>query len=72
MINDIWGLKYDENMAGVIADSDVACVLMHNKDNKIYNSFVEDTLNELKETIAITKKVPIPYKWTTKKERSES
>ena len=31
MINDIWGLKYDENMAQVIAESGLPCCLSHNR-----------------------------------------
>ena len=36
LINDIWGLKYDPKMAEVIAKGDVACCLMHNRDNSNY------------------------------------
>ena len=32
LVNDIWGLKYDEKMAEVIAKSGLACCLMHNRD----------------------------------------
>ena len=28
LVNDVWGLKYDPDMAGVIAKHDVACCLM--------------------------------------------
>lgn len=31
LINDIWGLKWDEEMARVIGKHDVACCLMHNR-----------------------------------------
>ena len=33
LVNDVWGLKYDPEMAGVIAKHDAACCLMHNKAN---------------------------------------
>ena len=33
LVNDIWGLKYDPEMAGLIARTGVACCLMHNRDN---------------------------------------
>lgn len=39
LINDIWGLKYDPKMAEVIAKGDVACCLMHNRDNSDYTDF---------------------------------
>ena len=59
LVNDIWGLKYDPKMADVIARHHVACCLMHNRDNMDYNDFMEDMLNDLRETIAIAKKAGI-------------
>ena len=59
LVNDIWGLKYDKNMAEVIAKSGAACCLMHNREKAEYNSFVEDVLEDLRETIAIAKKAGI-------------
>ena len=35
LINDIWGFKYDNDMARVVADSGVACCLMHNKNEAV-------------------------------------
>lgn len=51
MINDIWGLKYDEAMAGVIAESGVACCLMHNRDNTNYYSLMDDIKDDLTESV---------------------
>lgn len=51
MINDIWGLKYDEAMADVIAKSGVACCLMHNKDNTNYYDLMDDIKDELHESV---------------------
>ena len=59
LVNDIWGLKYDKNMAEVIVKSGAACCLMHNREKAEYNSFVEDVLDDLRETIAIAKKAGI-------------
>ena len=59
LINDIWGLKYDTNMADVIAKYQVACCLMHNRDNTDYRNFIEDVLDDLKETVHIAKKAGI-------------
>lgn len=59
LVNDIWGLKYDKNMVEVIAKSGAACCLMHNRERAEYNSFVEDVLDDLRETIAIAKKAGI-------------
>lgn len=55
LINDIWGLKYDDHMADVIAKSGLACCLMHNRDNAEYQNFMEDMKQDLRETIALAK-----------------
>lgn len=59
LVNDIWGLKYDEQMAQVIADHHVACCLMHNRKNAEYKSFMKDMLDDLSETISIAKNAGI-------------
>lgn len=51
LINDIWGLKADPDMAGVIAESGVVCCLMHNRGNTDYRDFVEDMLKDLQESV---------------------
>lgn len=55
MINDIWGLKYDAQMAGVIKKYDAACCLMHNRETPQYENFMEDCLADLKGCIEIAK-----------------
>lgn len=59
LINDIWGLKYDPDMAKLIADSKVACCLMHNRDNTEYNNFVSDLLKDLRESVDLALKAGI-------------
>lgn len=59
LVNDIWGLKYDPDMAGVIADSKVACCLMHNRTNEEYDIFMEDMLSDLRETVALARQAGI-------------
>lgn len=59
MINDIWGLKADPKMADVIARSNVACCLMHNRTNTQYQDFVEEVLEDLKETLELAKRAGI-------------
>ena len=59
LINDIWGLKYDNKMAEVIAENNLACCLMHNRTNTEYSNFMEDMKQDLKETIAIARKAGI-------------
>ena len=59
LVNDIWGLKYEERMAEVIAASGAACCLMHNRDNMDYKCFMEDMKNDLRETIELAQKAGI-------------
>lgn len=51
LLNDIWGLKWDGTMAKVIADAGIACCLMHNRRENVYNDLVEDVLNDLRECV---------------------
>lgn len=60
LVNDIWGLKYDSKMAGLIAQSGVACCLMHNKEKAEYNHFYREMLRETKECVAIARAAGIP------------
>ena len=59
LINDIWGLKWDNNMAAVIAQANVACCLMHNRKDTDYKSFVEDVECDLAEIIQLANKAGI-------------
>ena len=55
LINDIWGLKYDKKIAGVIAKYNVACCLMHNRDNTEYSNFLDDFMEDMRECIRLAK-----------------
>lgn len=51
LINDIWGLKYDVEMAKVIAESNVACCLMHNRKDAEYKNLLKDMQKDLRESL---------------------
>ena len=51
LINDIWGLKYDNHMAEVIAKSGLPCCLMHNRKEADYRDFMQDVAADLADTI---------------------
>lgn len=51
MINDIWGLKHDPELAGVIADADIPCCLMHNRKEVVYQNYMEEVLWDLEESL---------------------
>ncbi len=59
LINDIWGLKYDPDMAGVIAQANVPCCLMHNRSEAKYGLFFVDMLEDLKETLRLAERAGI-------------
>ena len=59
LINDIWGLKYDSNMAKVIKEGDVSCCLMHNRDNMDYTDFYSDYLCDIEKGLARIKEANI-------------
>lgn len=59
LINDIWGLKYDEKMAEVIARSGVFCCLMHNRKEAVYQDYLTDVLADLNESLAIASRAGI-------------
>uniref|UniRef100_UPI002630E5CA dihydropteroate synthase n=1 Tax=Clostridium sp. TaxID=1506 RepID=UPI002630E5CA len=53
IINDIWGFKKDKEMAKLVADNNVTCVLMHNREIMNYNNIMEDVIKDLEESIEI-------------------
>lgn len=59
LINDIWGLKYDEALADVIAKSGLPCCLMHNRKEPDYQDYMSEVLEDLKETLVIAKRAGI-------------
>lgn len=56
MINDIWGLKYDENMAQVIAESGLPCCLTHNRKEAKYQNLIEEMLWDLEASLDLANK----------------
>lgn len=53
LINDIWGLKYDNKIADVIAKSGLPCCLMHNRKEPDYVDFMQETAADLAETLRL-------------------
>lgn len=53
MVNDIWGLKYDREMAGIIAKYQVPCCLMHNRGKADYVDLMQDVKKDLNESLAL-------------------
>lgn len=62
MINDIWGFRYDEAMAEIVAAYEVPVCLMHNRDNTEYVDSLSDVWKDLENSLLIA------YKHGVKKE----
>lgn len=50
MINDISGLRYDGNLAKVIAEADIPCCLSHSRKKANYTDVMQDVLVDLSDT----------------------
>lgn len=59
LVNDIWGLKADPDMGGVIARAGVPCCLMHNRREAVYQDFLRDVLEDLRESVYLAEKAGI-------------
>lgn len=59
LVNDIWGLKYDERVAELIARYQVPCCLMHNREKAEYDNFLDDLCQDMRDSLAIAKKTGI-------------
>lgn len=60
LVNDIWGLKYDNRMASLIAGRGAACCLMHNRNDAVYKDFLSDFMEDMQECIRIARDASIP------------
>ena len=56
MVNDVWGLKHDPDMAKVIADFGVPVCIMHNNASVEYESLIENIKAGLEQSIEIALK----------------
>ena len=59
IINDIWGAKYDKNIAKVAAKYNVPIILMHNRQPKPYENLMKDVVADLQESIDIAIKAGV-------------
>jgi len=55
LVNDIWGLKRDPAMAGLISRSGAVCCLMHNKESADYAHFMPELLSDLRQSLSIAR-----------------
>lgn len=60
MVNDIWGLKADPDIAQLVSSFQVPICLMHNRNNTHYKDLINDLINELRESIETASQAGIP------------
>ena len=53
IINDIWGLKHDPNIAQIAAEHEVPIILMHNQSTTDYNDLIANILESLNHSIEL-------------------
>lgn len=53
VINDVWGLKKDPEIASIASENKVPLVLTHNQQTTEYTDIIPDIINGLKESIQI-------------------
>ena len=59
IINDIWGAKYDPEMATVAAKYNAPIILMHNRNDLDYDDIIQDMITDLQESIDIAKEAGV-------------
>ena len=60
IINDIWGLKADPDIASVAAERGAGLVLMHNQQGHVYGNLPEDIANGLQESVETALRAGVP------------
>lgn len=53
IINDVWGLKKEPEIAGVIKKYDATTVVMHNRKEALYQDLFEDICSDIVESLKI-------------------
>lgn len=53
IVNDIWGGKIDPVMPKTVADLDVPYIIMHNRKENTYASFMRDAINDLYKSVQL-------------------
>ena len=59
MINDIWGLRRDDRLAGLIAGNGVACCLMHNRNKSCSDHFFVHFCEDMEDSLSIAREAGI-------------
>lgn len=60
IVNDVWGLQRDPEMAGIIAKYNASVIMMHNRNDRSYNDLMGEIIEFLNESINIAIRAGIP------------
>ncbi|MFD1957195.1 dihydropteroate synthase [Paenibacillus thailandensis] len=65
IINDVWGLKADPEMASVAAQYNCPVILCHNRHDMNYGDLIADIIEDLEESVAIARAAGVStrYMW---------
>ncbi|MCI8637721.1 MAG: dihydropteroate synthase [Coprococcus sp.] len=55
LVNDIWGFQFDPHMASVVKEYGAACCLMHNRKEAVYQDFLKEVCEDLKQCVSTAK-----------------
>jgi dihydropteroate synthase len=55
LVNDVWGLRRDQQMAATVAMAGVPVVLMHNKPGGGYRDLIGEVANSLRESVELAR-----------------
>ncbi len=61
MLNDIWGLKFDPQLAKVAAEHHLPIVLMHNQEQAVYRDLVGEVITSLRHGIEVALTAGVPW-----------
>lgn len=60
VINDVWGLKADPDLAKVAADAGALLILMHNQGSTSYQDLLPEVFASLRSSVALAREAGVP------------
>ena len=60
LINDVWGLKADPELAEVAAAAGAPLILMHNQETRRYRQLLPDIFDSLQHSVALARQAGVP------------
>ena len=60
IVNDVWGLKNDPEIATVASESGAGLIIMHNQGTTLYRDLVPDVLASLSQSVELARAAGVP------------